>query len=268
MSARPPDADGLRYARHWEPVLAPAAHRVLDHFSTAPAVLLDIGAGTGSLTLEAARRWPASQLVAVDHSSAMLSVARTRAGEAGVDPSRITWLTADARDMPLPAATADVAVCSFVLQRVETRSMLLTEVRRVLQPGSRFAFVTWLADELRLEADSAYDAVLAESGHAIDAHGFRAPLANDFRSSEEARTELLEAGFETAETWTEELRARWTPHAFLRFKECYDDRDRFEALDDDARRDLRERLGARLATLPRAAFELRSPLVAGIAQRP
>ena len=42
MSTRSPDPDSLRYARHWEPVLAGPARRTLDRITPAPDTFLDL----------------------------------------------------------------------------------------------------------------------------------------------------------------------------------------------------------------------------------
>ena len=266
MTARRLDPDALRYARHWEPVLAPAAWRVLDRLDSAPAVLLDLGAGTGSLTLQAAARWPRADIIALDASGAMLGVARARAADLGHDPARFSWLPADARDIPLEEATIDAVVSSFVLQRVEDRDGLLQEVRRVLRPGGTLSFVTWLAADLVVDADQAYDDVLAELGHEPAATGFRSPLSTDYRSPDEARAELSAAGFAQIEVWRDELHARWDRDSYLQLKEQFDDHERFEALAAPERERLRQRLLARWAGLPDEAFEVRCPLVVGVAR--
>lgn len=266
MTARQLDPDALRYARHWEPVLAPAAWRVLERLGSAPAVLLDLGAGTGSLTLRAAARWRAADIVALDASGAMLRVARTRAADLGHAAARFRWLPADARDIPLEEATVDAVVSSFLLSRVEDRGRLLQEVRRVLRPGGTLSFVTWLGADLVVGADRAYDEVLAELGHEPGATGFRSPLGTDYRSLDEARTELSAAGFARVEVWPDELHARWDRDSYLRFKEQFDDHERFEALAAPERERLRQRLLARWAEMPDEAFEVRCPLVAGVAR--
>src|SRR3989304_3978142 len=60
-------------------------------------------------------------------------------------PPRFVTAAADA--IPLPEASVDVAVSSFVLQLVPDRLAALREIRRVLRPGGRLAYATWLADD-------------------------------------------------------------------------------------------------------------------------
>lgn len=260
------DADGLRYADHWEPVLSGAAQRTLDRLEAAPARLLDLGAGTGTLTRAALRRWPSTHVQAVDASAAMLGVARSRVPQS--DAVRVTWLSADVADLPLGDAAADAAVCSFVLQLVADRPAVLAEVLRVLQPGGTFSFVTWLADDLVLPADAVYHEVLGDIDEDDEDEGFRSPRSGDYDSLEQAHDELRAAGFESVEVTRDELRFAWTPETYLAFKEDYDDHERLATLDAPQRERLHALLVERLAKSPPRDFEVRGPLVAAVARRP
>ncbi len=250
-------------------MLAPSAHRVLDRITQPPATLLDVGAGTGSLTLAAAARWPHARVLAVDTSRAMLDIARRRAEVAWPrGASRFEWLVADAADLSLADGSVDVAVSSFVLQKVADRGAVLRALRRVLRPGGVFAFVTWLADELMVDADGPYAAALAAAGFPPEPAAFRLPGEGDYRSLEEARADLLHAGFTRVEIWSEQLRWSWSRAGYLEFKQCYEDHARFDQLAAGERGRLRDRILAAWADLPEAAFELRTPLVAGTAIAP
>lgn len=266
MEARPLDPDALRYVEHWEPVLAGAAQRTLDRLGTVPAALLDLGAGTGSLTLAAARRWPSVQVTALDASGAMLAVARTRVGEN--DARRVSWLPADAAAIPLDDAAIDAAVSSFALQIVADRPAVLTEIRRVLRPGGSLSFVTWLADELVLPADAVYHDVLGDIDEDDEDEGFRSPRSGDYTSLQQAHDELAAAGFEAVDVSRDELRYRWTPESYLAFKTGYDDHERIDSLEGPRREQLLATLAERLATLAPDDFEVRGPLVAGVARVP
>lgn len=236
-----------------------------------PASVLDLGAGTGSLTLAAAARWPGARIVALDASGAMLDVARSRIAETALEPERFEWLVADAADIPLDDGAVEAVASSFLLQLPADRPAVLREVRRVLRPGGSFSFVTWLADDLVVPADAAYHGFLGDIGEADDdaddGDGFRSPRSGDYGSLEQARKELAAAGFEAVVVVDDELRYAWTAEAYLAFKVDYDDHERFDTLDATRRRQLLVALGDRLATLPPDAFELRGPLVAAVARR-
>ena len=270
MSERPPDPDSLRYARYWEPVLAPAAHRLLDRIEQPPADCLDLGAGTGSLMFEAATRWPAARVIGIDASAGMLSVARHRLAQDPDVPAqeRITFLPGDVMDLPLDDASVDLAVSSFVLQLVPDRRALLSEVRRVLRPQGTVAFVTWIAQHLEMAADRAYDEATAALRSGEGEAGFRPPRSGDYRSLDEAGDDLLAVGFEEVEVRADELRYAWSREGYLEFKEHYDDHELFDSLDEPARARLRAGVMQAWAALPDAAFEVRGPLVSALARKP
>lgn len=261
------DPDCLSYLEHWEPVLAAAAERTLDRLAEGPPSLLDLGAGTGSLTLAALRRWPSAHVTALDASGAMLAVARSRL--AAGDQERVSWLSAEAADIPLPAASVDAVVSSFVLQLLEDRPAALTEIARVLRPGGAFSFVTWLADDLDLPADVLYHDVLGDVDlENEESEPMRSPVAGDYDSLQQARDELLAAGFEVVEVRREELHHTWTASSYLAFKLDYDDVERISTLGTVRREQLVAELVARLSALEPEAFELHGPLVAAVARRP
>jgi ubiquinone/menaquinone biosynthesis C-methylase UbiE len=266
MVAAPLDADCLRYLRHWEPVLSGPSRRTLERLDAAPAVLLDLGAGTGSLTLAAAERWPSVRVRALDASGAMLDVARSRM--AGADDERVSWLPADAAHIPLDDASVDAVVSSFVLQLVDDRPMVLAEVRRVLRPAGSFSFVTWLAGELALPADAAYHEIVGDLGGDDIEEDSCSSRSGEYRSLEQVQHELEEAGFAAVEVVSDELRHVWTATSYLEFKEGYDDVERLETLDEAQREQLHEALVERLVQLPPEAFEVRGPLVLAVARRP
>ena len=128
-------ADG--YARHWGPVIRPAAEQVLDVIAPAVAAalaagpeprMLDVGTGTGTLAIAALERWPALRVTGVDPSGGMLELARVAAGERiSQHGARYRTEIAYADELPFGAASFDLAVSSFVLQLVPSRAAALRE---------------------------------------------------------------------------------------------------------------------------------------------
>ena len=76
-----------------------------EHASKKPELVLDLGCGTGSMTLELAGR--GYDMTGVDYSPEMLGIARERAEQAGAD---ILWLCQDMREFEL-YGTVDATVC-------------------------------------------------------------------------------------------------------------------------------------------------------------
>jgi len=113
---------------------------------TTPAErLVDLATGTGLVLRRLAER-PARPRVAVgvDRSEDMLA-------RVGTLPPGWSTVRADAQQVPLPDAWADVVVCSYLLQLLEPgeRAAVLAEARRLLRPGgtSRLVSVTTWADD-------------------------------------------------------------------------------------------------------------------------
>ena len=153
------------YREQWGPLIAPAALRVLDDIETPAAGasfdLLDVGTGTGVLAIAALERWPAVRVVGIDPSGHMLELAAAGAGaRSPASQGRFRTIVASADRMPLPSASVDGAVSSFVIQLVPNRAAALREILRVLRPGASFACVTWHADDPAFEPDDVFGDVL------------------------------------------------------------------------------------------------------------
>ena len=93
-------------------------------------VVLDVGTGTGVLVPHLLRAvGSAGRIVAIDSSPGMLEVARQK----GFPPS-VTFLEADAHDLPLPDADFDRVICNAALPHFEDRAQGIREMARVLRP--------------------------------------------------------------------------------------------------------------------------------------
>jgi ubiquinone/menaquinone biosynthesis C-methylase UbiE len=103
--------------------------------------VLEVGCGTGSLTLAAKKRaGPAGEVHGIDAAPEMIRVARRKAARAGAD---IDFRVGLIQDIPFPDAQFDVVLASFMIFHMpeETRCKGLAEIRRVLKPGGRLLIV-------------------------------------------------------------------------------------------------------------------------------
>ena len=93
---------------------------------------LDMATGTGELAFALASR--AEQVVAVDISPQMLSIARAKArGKPRAD--RIQFVLADGLRLPFAADTFDCIATGFALRNVVDLGLALAEMHRVVRPG-------------------------------------------------------------------------------------------------------------------------------------
>lgn len=96
--------------------------------------VLDLGCGTGTLTLMIKTAHPDVEIIGLDGDPQVLALARTKAARAGV---AIRWDLGLADTLPYPTGLFDRVVSSLVMHHlaVPDKQRALAEVRRVLRPG-------------------------------------------------------------------------------------------------------------------------------------
>ncbi|MGE0370485.1 MAG: malonyl-ACP O-methyltransferase BioC [Gammaproteobacteria bacterium] len=141
-----PDYDKVAVLQH------EVGRRLLDRLDLIrldPAVVFDVGAGTGRLSAALGLRYRAARVISFDLSPRMLRLARRRAGFFNVLRRRRGFVCADAEHLPCADASADVVVSNLVLQWCNDIDGVLAEFRRVLRPGGVLMFTTFGPDTLR-----------------------------------------------------------------------------------------------------------------------
>ena len=104
--------------------------------------VLDIATGLGDPALSAARLVGATgSVVGVDISNSMLSAARRRAAEAGLDT--VDFMVGDVESIDLPAGSFDVALSRWGLMFAIDHVAAFSGVRRLLVPGGVLAAAVW-----------------------------------------------------------------------------------------------------------------------------
>jgi ubiquinone/menaquinone biosynthesis C-methylase UbiE len=98
--------------------------------------LLEIGSGVGAQTEILLRRFPDLHATCVDFSESQLAAARTHLGALAHLDGRYALHQADAGDLPFQPRSFDAAFLCWVLEHVPSPARVLSEVRRVLSPGS------------------------------------------------------------------------------------------------------------------------------------
>jgi ubiquinone/menaquinone biosynthesis C-methylase UbiE len=102
--------------------------------------VLDLGCGTGTLTILAKRLHPDANIVGLDPDPEVLERAASKAAEAGVD---ITWDQGFATHLPYPDRSFDRVLSSLVTHHLvrADRQAAFREVLRVLRPAGEFHLV-------------------------------------------------------------------------------------------------------------------------------
>ena len=126
---------------------------VLDFITGLPSgdVVLDVGCGHGRHARPLALT--GHSVVGIDLSRRLLAIGK-RAASSSPQFRAIDWLGGDATALPFADATFDAALCIAVLHHLPTRQdrvLALTEMGRVLRPGSPAFLSVWSLDDPYLE---------------------------------------------------------------------------------------------------------------------
>ena len=159
-----------------------ALQRLVDQAELAPGQkVLDLGCGTGALTLAAKRAAPGIALLGLDPDPKALALARHKAGAARLE---ISFEQGFGDSLPFADASFDRVLSSFMFHHLETaqKPPVLQEVRRVLRPGGSLhlvdfggaghglgAFLARLVhreESLRANTDDALTSLMREAGFA------------------------------------------------------------------------------------------------------
>ncbi|KAA0177274.1 hypothetical protein FNF27_01053 [Cafeteria roenbergensis] len=230
------DGSGLASWKHLDAAKAPSSS------GKRPPLVLDVGCGPGSHSLELARMHPGLRILATDLSEGMIELARSRA--AGVDNIAFAVASADSEEVaarglatvaagsvlagehvsdPMSEALrvpggegallADAAIANLVMQIVPDTLAAFQGVGASLRPGAPFAFAVW-GDRSR----SALFTALPGALRSLEISGLEAMQAEVAEAAATTRSGfhleadvprvkrlLAEAGFGPVSTWTTEL---------------------------------------------------------------
>jgi malonyl-CoA O-methyltransferase len=98
-----------------------------------PSALLDVGCGTGYLTIRLREHFTQSKIIGLDFSPGMLEAAASK--HKGVD-----WILADVNKMPFTDGTFTILVSNLTYQWAGDLTGAFTQARRVLVPNGVLAF--------------------------------------------------------------------------------------------------------------------------------
>jgi ubiquinone/menaquinone biosynthesis C-methylase UbiE len=105
--------------------------------------VVDVGCGTGTLSVSLKQRYPEARVEGLDPDADALAVARKKAARAGV---RIQLSQGFADRLPWADASVDHVFSSFMLHHLQEdeKRATLTEVRRVLAAGGMLHFADFV----------------------------------------------------------------------------------------------------------------------------
>ena len=118
-------------------VYAPFARQIMECLAPSkgesPIVVVDLGTGSGLLTVELSKLLPRAKIIGLDPSSEMLKAAQKHAEQAGM--SDYEARLGQAEEMPIESNSVDLVVSQSSLHEWGDPQKGLSEIFRVLKPG-------------------------------------------------------------------------------------------------------------------------------------
>lgn len=176
-------------ARHYAEEFARASEAAVPHLVTMSGALpgsraLDLCCGHGIVAEGLAAA--GAEVTALDFSPAMLEMAGQRVPEA-------TLVAGDASDTGLEGGVWDCVTVGFGILHVPDPAALLAEARRLLKPGGRLAFSTWLGPDVPSAVAWVFGAMARHGAKDIQLPPGPGPF--DFAGQAAAEAGLVAAGF-------------------------------------------------------------------------
>lgn len=119
--------------------------RILNGLNLAGLHVLDIGCGTGGITLSLAADYGAAKVIGVDVEDPVLATANRRAAAKGLT-DRVEFVKVTAGPLPFGDGEFDLVFSKDAMIHIPDKEALFADVFRLLKPGGRFAASDWLSD--------------------------------------------------------------------------------------------------------------------------
>lgn len=201
----------------------------LDRGIESPALILDVGMGTGWLTEIISGLYPHSRVVGVDFAEGMVNVASKRHG-------RSFFVAGDAMRLPFRSASFDLIISNLAYQWVDDHKLAFAEILRLLIKGGRFYFTCFgrgSLKELRESFKQAFDKrgirQPPQDNKLIDKeHVYRTLLSaglGDVKASSYVRTELYDDIFSLVR-WLKGIGANRLGRPFFAGRQIWDEANR------------------------------------------
>jgi ubiquinone/menaquinone biosynthesis C-methylase UbiE len=249
------DAHAGAYQELWAPTLRLASVQLVREIARKPVRrVIDVGTGVGALWSDLRTALPEAFLLGVDRSAGMLRLA----------PPEMARVVADARDLPLPSASVDLALLVFMLFHLADPITGIKEARRVVRPGGFVGTVTW-------GSDLASPATLIWTG-CLNEHGAAPPdpltqARDELLNTPEKMAALLGAGgFESSRVWAHDLVTVIGLEHLLQLKtRMGSEKARFDSLDETVQTACMANARQRLQMLAPSDFTATGKIVYAVA---
>lgn len=115
-------------------------HEVIGNAS--PSNFLDLCCGTGEIAFGSLKKCPyPCKAFLIDFCEEMLSCARAKAKNLNLERHDISYIQADAQQIPLPNASIKFATIAYGIRNIKDPKKCLNEVFRVLKPGGKLGIL-------------------------------------------------------------------------------------------------------------------------------
>lgn len=105
--------------------------------------VLDIGCGSGGITVSLARDYGAGRVTGIDVESPVLERARSRAAAGGVT-DRVEFIQVEPGPFPFPDESFDIVFSKDSMIHIPDKEALVQDIFRVLRPGGWLAASDWM----------------------------------------------------------------------------------------------------------------------------
>jgi ubiquinone/menaquinone biosynthesis C-methylase UbiE len=183
------------------PRYAEMTERLVEYLPENAARVLELGCGTGNLSLHLAERFPSAAITFVDASAEMVELTRARVAAAHPEAAaRGRFVVSRFEELEIEPGAYDLVTSVISLHHVVDKARLFEAIRRMTAPGGTFRFADqmwgateanaalnwqrWL-DFCRQPGNCTEEEIESLVAHA-DAHDHYVPVAEHLRLLEDA----------------------------------------------------------------------------------